>query len=213
MAGATHAFGIPGGEVLALVDALERAGIGFHLAKHENAAGFMAEGHWHVTGALPVLVATLGPRRCQCGQCHRQRTAGPRAAGLYHRLRRSGAWPRATPIRSSTIRPCCARWSRRASAPHPGQRPSSSRRRWRWRGQGRPGPVHIDLPISATPAAPATRRPVCSPPAAQPSRSLADLSEAAGMIGGSAPAAGHRRAGSRQPAWPRSTRSLPDSNT
>ena len=60
-AGATDAFGIPGGEVLALVAALERAGIRFILAKHENAAGFMAEGLWHATGALPVLVATLGP--------------------------------------------------------------------------------------------------------------------------------------------------------
>ena len=58
-AGATHAFGIPGGEVLALVDALERAGIHFRLARHENAAGFMAEGLWHATGALPVLVAPL----------------------------------------------------------------------------------------------------------------------------------------------------------
>ncbi len=47
--------------MLALVDALERAGIRFLLAKHENAAGFMAEGLWHATGALPVLVTTLGP--------------------------------------------------------------------------------------------------------------------------------------------------------
>lgn len=60
-AGATHAFGIPGGEVLALVEALERAGIEFVLTKHENAAGFMAEGLWHATAALPVLLATLGP--------------------------------------------------------------------------------------------------------------------------------------------------------
>jgi len=60
-AGATRAFGIPGGEVLALVAALERAGIRFTLAKHENPAGFMAEGFWHASGALPVLVATLGP--------------------------------------------------------------------------------------------------------------------------------------------------------
>lgn len=60
-AGATHAFGIPGGEVLALVEALGRAGIEFVLTRHENAAGFMAEGLWHATGALPVLVATLGP--------------------------------------------------------------------------------------------------------------------------------------------------------
>jgi len=59
--GCRHAFGIPGGEVLALIDALERAGIRFHLAKHENAAGFMAEGTWHATGAPGVLVATVGP--------------------------------------------------------------------------------------------------------------------------------------------------------
>ena len=58
---ATHAFGIPGGEVLALVDALERAGVRFCLARHENAAGFMAEGLWRTTGAPPVLIATLGP--------------------------------------------------------------------------------------------------------------------------------------------------------
>lgn len=60
-AGATHAFGIPGGEVLGLIDGLAGAGIDFVLARHENAAGFMAEGMWHATGELPVLVATLGP--------------------------------------------------------------------------------------------------------------------------------------------------------
>ncbi len=60
-AGCRLAFGIPGGEVLALVDALERAGIRFVLTKHENAAGFMAEGTWHATGAPGVLVATVGP--------------------------------------------------------------------------------------------------------------------------------------------------------
>ncbi|MGQ0564354.1 MAG: thiamine pyrophosphate-binding protein [Gemmobacter sp.] len=60
-AGATHAFGIPGGEVLALMQGLDTAGLRFVLAKHENGGGFMAEGLWHMTGSLPVLVATLGP--------------------------------------------------------------------------------------------------------------------------------------------------------
>ena len=60
-AGATHAFGIPGGEVLALMQGLNDAGLRFVLVKHENSGGFMAEGLWHMTGALPVLVATLGP--------------------------------------------------------------------------------------------------------------------------------------------------------
>ncbi len=60
-AGCRHAFGMPGGEVLTLIDALEKAGIEFVLCKHENAAGFMAEGAHHVNGAPGILVATVGP--------------------------------------------------------------------------------------------------------------------------------------------------------
>ena len=60
-AGCTHAFGMPGGEVLVLLDALENAGVAFTLCKHENAAGFMAEGSWQATGAPGVLLTTIGP--------------------------------------------------------------------------------------------------------------------------------------------------------
>jgi acetolactate synthase-1/2/3 large subunit len=60
-AGCRFAFGIPGGEVVSMIDALDRAGIRFVLTKHENCAGFMAEGTYHVTGAPGILVATLGP--------------------------------------------------------------------------------------------------------------------------------------------------------
>lgn len=59
--GIRHAFGIPGGEVLALVEAFAAAGIAPVLVKHENAAGFMAEGAWHATGAAGLFYATLGP--------------------------------------------------------------------------------------------------------------------------------------------------------
>lgn len=67
-AGCRHAFGVPGGEVLTLMAALEAAGIAFSLVKHENAGGFMAEGAHHaaaLTGQgarVPgVLLATIGP--------------------------------------------------------------------------------------------------------------------------------------------------------
>ncbi len=60
-AGCRYAFGMPGGEVLTIVDALEKAGIKFILCKHENNAGFMAEGVHHRDGAPAILVATLGP--------------------------------------------------------------------------------------------------------------------------------------------------------
>ena len=60
-AGVRRAWGMPGGEVLTLVDALERAGIECVLCRHETAAGFMAEADWHATGAPGVMLATLGP--------------------------------------------------------------------------------------------------------------------------------------------------------
>tara|TARA_R110002049_G_scaffold11829_3_gene54455 strand:+ start:327 stop:1937 length:1611 start_codon:yes stop_codon:yes gene_type:complete len=61
LAGCRRAFGMPGGEVLTLIDALETAGIEFTLCHHENAAGFMAEGAYHVDNAPAILVATVGP--------------------------------------------------------------------------------------------------------------------------------------------------------
>ena len=60
-AGCRYAFGIPGGEVLAIMDALERAAIRVVLAKHENCAGFMGEGVHHRDRAPAILVATIGP--------------------------------------------------------------------------------------------------------------------------------------------------------
>ncbi len=60
-AGCRNAFGMPGGEVLTIVDALEKAGIRFTLVKHENAGGFMAEAVHHRDGAPAILVATVGP--------------------------------------------------------------------------------------------------------------------------------------------------------
>lgn len=60
-AGVRQAFGIPGGEVLTIIKALDEQGIEFVMCKHENAAGFMAEGTYHASGSPAVLVATVGP--------------------------------------------------------------------------------------------------------------------------------------------------------
>ncbi|MAH83017.1 MAG: acetolactate synthase [Rhodospirillaceae bacterium TMED8] len=60
-AGCRHAFGIPGGEVLTVMNSLKNAGLLFYLVKHENSGGFMAEGVHHANGAPGVLLATVGP--------------------------------------------------------------------------------------------------------------------------------------------------------
>ena len=59
--GCRRAFGIPGGEVLDLMEGLKNSGIEFFLTKHENSAGFMAEGGYHADGSPAILLATLGP--------------------------------------------------------------------------------------------------------------------------------------------------------
>ncbi|WP_027998234.1 thiamine pyrophosphate-binding protein [Sinorhizobium arboris] len=59
--GGRHAFGMPGGEVITLVDALEKAGIRFHLARHETAAASMAAGASLLSGGPGILVTTVGP--------------------------------------------------------------------------------------------------------------------------------------------------------
>lgn len=59
--GVRYAFGIPGGEVLELVEALRKAGIKFVLTKQEMGAGMMAEAAYQLTGKPGVMVATLGP--------------------------------------------------------------------------------------------------------------------------------------------------------
>lgn len=59
--GVRHAFGMPGGEIVALLDGLQAAGIRFVLARQETSAAIMAAGAFAATGAPGLLVTTLGP--------------------------------------------------------------------------------------------------------------------------------------------------------
>jgi thiamine pyrophosphate-dependent acetolactate synthase large subunit-like protein len=61
--GVRHVFGIPGVHNLAVYDALARdgAGIAHVLARHEQGAGFMADGYARSSGRAGVIVATTGP--------------------------------------------------------------------------------------------------------------------------------------------------------
>src|ERR687884_599254 len=60
-AGVRHAFGIPSGQVLAIIEAMGKAGIEFVLVSHEGAAGFMADVTGRLTGVPGVAVAPVGP--------------------------------------------------------------------------------------------------------------------------------------------------------
>ena len=58
-AGADRVFGLPGGEVLWLMDALRRRGIQFVLCRHESDAGVMAGVYGKLKGTVGVVLTTL----------------------------------------------------------------------------------------------------------------------------------------------------------
>jgi len=60
-AGIERVFGLPGGEVLVLMDALRKAGVDFVLMRHEANAGIAAAVHGKLRGQPGVVVTTLGP--------------------------------------------------------------------------------------------------------------------------------------------------------
>lgn len=178
-AGATHAFGIPGGEVLALVEALGRAGIAFRLAKHENAAGFMAEGLWHATGALPVLVATLGPGVANAvnvvANAQQDRVPLIFITGCVDQAL-AESYTHQVFDHQAILRPL-VKGSFRAA---PGTEDLVAAKAVALALRGRPGPVHIDLPIGVAEARTAARPalPVPLAPRAMP----VDLTEARSLI-------------------------------
>lgn len=150
-AGCRHAFGMPGGEVLTLVDALTQAGIEFILARHENAAGFMAEGVHHRTGAPGILVATLGPGALNCvnvvANALQDRVPlivltgavdADEAQTYTHQVLDQGQVFR--PITKATF-------TLDASSAH-----VIADKAVAIATEGRPGPVHIDVPISTADA-------------------------------------------------------------
>src|SRR6185503_12726386 len=60
-AGVERVFGLPGGEVLVLIDELRKAGIDFVLMRHEANAGIAAAVYGKLKRQPGVVVATLGP--------------------------------------------------------------------------------------------------------------------------------------------------------
>ncbi len=59
--GVEYIFGLPGEETLDLMESLRTSSIRFILARHEQAAAFMADAHGRLTGKPGVCMSTLGP--------------------------------------------------------------------------------------------------------------------------------------------------------
>ncbi len=150
-AGCRWAFGMPGGEVLTLLDALQKAGIEFVLCRHENAAGFMAEASYHRTGAPGILLATVGPgalnginavenaRQDRVPMIVLTGCVDPDTAQVYtHQV-----------LDQTRLFAACTKASFTLSA---GAAHVIADKAIGIATEGRPGPVHLDVPISVADA-------------------------------------------------------------
>ncbi len=180
-AGCRWAFGLPGGEVLALMEALDRVGLNFVLTKHENAGGFMAEGASHATGAPGVLLATIGP-----GVANAVNVIANAAQDRVPLIFLTGCVDAAEAEtythqvfdHQAMLRPIVKATFRAA----PGAIAPMMEKALRVAMEGQPGPVHIDVPISvaegpSTEAPRALVRPAPAMPAPGP-----DLDRARDML-------------------------------
>ncbi|MBO0346533.1 thiamine pyrophosphate-binding protein [Roseibium sp. CAU 1637] len=159
-AGFRHVFGMPGGEVLALLEALTEAGLNFTLSKHENAGGFMGEGAWHATGAPSVLLATLGPGVANAvnvvANAYQDRVPMIFLTGCVDAAE-SESYTHQVFDHQALLRPVV----KASFSARPGALSTMMDKALAIALEGQPGPVHIDVPITVaegqTPEAPVLR--------------------------------------------------------
>ncbi len=163
-AGCRFAFGMPGGEVLTLIDALESAGIRFVLVRHENSGGFMAEAAYHRTGAPGILVATLGPGALNginvVANAHQDRVPLIVLTGAVD-ADEAQTYTHQVMDQSQVFRPI----TKASFTLTAGAALVITDKALAIATEGRPGPVHIDVPISvADTMVPAANAPLATRP-------------------------------------------------
>jgi acetolactate synthase-1/2/3 large subunit len=162
--GVRHVFGVPGGQTLALYDAIvDRAGDLTHvLVRDERTAAYAADGYARVTGRVGVCDATAGPgaAKLPSGLAEALGASVPvialvselptRLAAHRYRSAASQALDQAALLTPVT------KWL--ASVPDAASMPGLVRQAFREATSGRPGPVALLLPqdVLDSPAAPVT---------------------------------------------------------
>ncbi|WP_432924021.1 5-guanidino-2-oxopentanoate decarboxylase [Microbispora sp. CA-135349] len=143
-------FGIPGTHNLAIYEELDRAGVRCVTPRHEQGAGYAADGYARVTGRPGVVVTTTGPgvvnAATALGQAYSDSspillvspgvpTGHPRdGRGYLHESR----------DQSRAIDSLCA-WSHRVTTVR--EIPAAVARAFGRFAEGRPRPVHIEIPF------------------------------------------------------------------
>jgi acetolactate synthase-1/2/3 large subunit len=199
--GVGHVFGVPGGQTLALYDAILdlEASIRHVLVRDERTAGYAADAYARLTGRVGVCDATVGPgtAKLPSGLGESLGASVPvvalvselPASTAVHRYRGAASQS----IDQVTLLEAVTKW--RATVPSAEAMPSLVRQAFREATTGRPGPVALFLPqdvLDGPAPAPATGAPPLSArfggfPAFRPAADPDDVAAAGAVL-----AAAHR---------------------
>ncbi|MDE2142134.1 MAG: thiamine pyrophosphate-binding protein [Elusimicrobia bacterium] len=151
--GVRHVFGIPGGPIIPLYEAMHARGVMTPvLAKHEGGAAFMADAYARATGRVGVCCTTTGPGATNAltGLAVSQADQVPvllLTAQVPTRQFGMGAFQESSPEISDIValfKPV-TKWS--TMLHHPSRMGATARAALRIMQTGRPGPVHLSLPL------------------------------------------------------------------
>lgn len=178
--GVDHVYGIPGGHVLSIYDALyDEPSIRHVLARHEQTAGSMAAGHAQLTGEPGVCLVTAGP-----GATNLLTAVAEAFVGCLPMVILAGRGSTATAQRGASqeiatdqIFAPVTKWAVRVDRPDLAV--DVLRQAFAKARSGRPGPVLVDLPrdVLDSECGPRDYLPVGSP--SKPSAEAGEISAAA----------------------------------
>jgi acetolactate synthase I/II/III large subunit len=154
--GVNQVFGIPGEENIHLTLALARSDIRYVLARHEQAASFMAEIYGRLTGRAGVCSATLGPGAINLllGVADATTNSTPLVA-LSAQVGRNRSYKESHQgVELEAMFAPVTKWS--ATIPVPEAAPEMVRKAFKLAQTERPGAVYLAVPedIEALPATP-----------------------------------------------------------
>jgi acetolactate synthase-1/2/3 large subunit len=173
--GVRDVFGYPGGQLTPIYDALYRlGGIRHYLTRHEQAAGFMADGYARASGRPGVCLAVCGPGVFNA--------ATPLAAAhtdsipvllISGQVPRAGRGLRTGFYHENDQADACAHFCKKTfRADDPARVVPLLDEAWRTLTEGRPGPVLFEVPVdvlrSAVPSELPPLPPAISPPGPAP---------------------------------------------
>lgn len=166
--GVEHAWGYPGGAIMPVYDALLETPIKHYLCRHEQGAGFAAQGFARTTGRPGVCIATSGP-----GATNLVTAIADAAMDSVPLVAITGQVPSAligtdafqeTDVIGVTMP--IVKHSRQPRSP--ADIPAMVREAFDVASEGRPGPVLIDLPKDVQVAAADGLEPIAPPAELQP---------------------------------------------